>query len=610
MAELGTVQVNIQGDWQGFEKQSKTSFGKVAGIASAAFAAAFVGKQLFDFGKDAVNQASDLNESINAVAQTFDSANNNQLRKFGEGAAQNLGIAKSEFNAFAVQFGGFAKQISADNPATVVEEIATRAADFASVMNLDVADAGQKFQSIMAGSSEVARMYGLDVSSAAVEQFALENKLWDGKTAMTESMKTQARYALLMQQTEQWSGDFAETSDELANSQRIAAASFKDAKAELGAGLLPILGEFMTVVRNTLIPALSDLQPAFQAIAGVLQQLLPIFVDNLVPVIIDLVPHFTTLAGIVAMAAEFFFDLITPLLPLVMDLLPILMMLLDAGIRLFKMILKPISELLVKLLTPLIPVVSLLAEDLIKALWPAIEAVVGVLEALNPLIDLLLLLIEPLLPIIGMLAQVLGVVLAEGVKLLTKYIGWLIEKLTPLITFLGDLFSNIRDALADVLPGILDFFTDLPNKIWTAVKNAGKWLLDTGKNVVQGFIDGIKSMAGRIITTIKNSITNVLPGFVKDALGIGSPSKVFMGFGQAVSQGMALGIERDASQVLSAAKRLVGIPGELAMAGTTTSLHGRGNLTQNFYAPVGGDMGLFAKQMADAQARESRYQLG
>jgi len=81
---------------------------------------------------------------------------------------------------------------------------------------------------------------------------------------MTEAEKVQARYGLIMEQTAQMSGDFANTSDGLANSQRILAAEMENAKATIGEALVPVM--------QTLMGAVSPVLEAFTALPKGLQQ--------------------------------------------------------------------------------------------------------------------------------------------------------------------------------------------------------------------------------------------------------------------------------------------------------------------------------------------------
>ena len=197
-----------------------------------------------------VAAASDLNESVNAVRVSFGEASDAVL-KLGEDSATSFGLSQTEFNGLAVQFSSFAKKVGAANgqsPAAVVKDLTTRVADFASVMNLEVNEAAQIFMSTLSGETEPIRRFGKDVSAAAVEQYALANGLIKSKSELTESIKVQARYGLLMEQTADTAGDFKNTQDGLANSTRVLKAQFKDLQATVGNEFLPQVAEVTSTI--------------------------------------------------------------------------------------------------------------------------------------------------------------------------------------------------------------------------------------------------------------------------------------------------------------------------------------------------------------------------
>jgi len=67
-------------------------------------------------------------------------------------------------------------------------------------------------------------------------------------------------------------------------------------------------------------------------------------------------------------------------------------------------------------------------------------------------------------------------------------------------------------------------------------------LYQAGKDVVQGLIDGIESMAGDLIDAAKG-LPGKVTGAITGAFGIGSPSKVMAEIGKDVVAGLAAGIE-------------------------------------------------------------------
>ena len=53
----------------------------------------------------------------------------------------------------------------------------------------------------------------------------------------------------------------------------------------------------------------------------------------------------------------------------------------------------------------------------------------------------------------------------------------------------------------------VDAVREIPGKIKSAFSGAGSWLVDSGRRMIQGLIDGIQSM-GR---SVGNAIQNVIP---------------------------------------------------------------------------------------------------
>jgi len=128
-------------------------------------------------------------------------------------------------------------------------------------MNLEVSEAAGLFQSGLAGETEPLRRFGIDLSAASVQAFAYKNGIAEAGEELTEQEKVQARYASLMEQTSKTQGDFANTSDSLANRQRVLNARWDDARAKLGRGLLPVVEDLVGVI-------LEDGIPAFERFSG------------------------------------------------------------------------------------------------------------------------------------------------------------------------------------------------------------------------------------------------------------------------------------------------------------------------------------------------------
>jgi hypothetical protein len=284
------------------EGDVRSSFQRMAVSAAQIFTAAVFTREI---GK-MISAASNLGESVNAVNVTFGEAATGVL-ELGKDAATSLGLSNAEFNKLAVQFSNFAQTIAGPggDVTAVLDDLTTRASDFASVMNIDVAEAAMLFQSGLAGETEPLRRYGIDLSAAAVEAHALETGINDGTHALTESEKVQARYSLLMEQTSKVQGDFANTSDSAANAGRILQAKYEDLRAEIGTNLLPALTGVVGILSEVVdifaeLPA--PVQTAIVALAGMAAVAGPIGnlvggVRGLTSIVGKLGPAFTKAAG-------------------------------------------------------------------------------------------------------------------------------------------------------------------------------------------------------------------------------------------------------------------------------------------------------------------------
>lgn len=96
--------------------------------------------------------------------------------------------------------------------------------------------------------------------------------------------------------------------------------------------------------------------------------------------------------------------------------------------------------------------------------------------------------------------------------------------------------------------GVINFFRTLPAQISSAIGGLGSLLYNSGRDLIQGLINGVRSMAGAVWQAIKDVTKDVIQT-AKNMLGIKSPSIVFKGIGENIGKGMAQGIEASANLV-------------------------------------------------------------
>ena len=268
---LNDVVIKIRGDSKNAEdsiKRVQSSFGKMNdSLKKMRGPMLAIGAALTGAGILSVKAASDLEESMNAVNVIFEDAAD-IVHKFGEESATAVGLTTAEFNQLSATTAALLKDTGRPltEVADITNDLAVRAADMASVFNTDVSDAMSAIQQALRGETEAIRRYAGDVTDATLEQFALAEGIEGTVKEMDQQEKRLLRVALIMQQTEKFAGDFANTSDSLANSIRITRSQFTNAAAELGVQLLPAMSKIVGALSDA-ITAFSNLsQPVKNAI--------------------------------------------------------------------------------------------------------------------------------------------------------------------------------------------------------------------------------------------------------------------------------------------------------------------------------------------------------
>lgn len=233
-------------------------FTKVFKTVAASAVAAKVGKALLDFGKDAVQAASDLQEVQNVVDVTFGESGAAQIEKWAKAAGTQFGLTETQAKRFTSTLGAMMKSAGLAGPEIVgmSEDLAGLAADMASFYNLDFDTAFQKIRSGISGETEPLKQLGINMSVANLEAYALTQGITKAFDSMTQGEQTMLRYQYLMQATADAQGDFARTSDSYANAVRTLETNIANLKANVGNVLIPIVSEVVGGI-NDMVTALT-----------------------------------------------------------------------------------------------------------------------------------------------------------------------------------------------------------------------------------------------------------------------------------------------------------------------------------------------------------------
>lgn len=261
---IGEAWVAVRPDVSKFgtesEKGVRSSLMGVAKVAGAVFAAS----KAKDFVADIIGGASDLQEAASKVGVVFGPQSLGAFQAWAAGADKAIGQSKQQALGAVGTFGNLltAMGVTTDQAGMMSLGMTSLASDLASFNNTSVDDALLALRSGLTGETEPLKRFGVNLNEATLKAKAMELGLSDGKGVLDANAKAQAAYALIMEQTSKAQGDFARTSDGLANKQRIMSAQWENAKTSLGQAFLPVATAVVGFLSDKMIPGLLAVKDA------------------------------------------------------------------------------------------------------------------------------------------------------------------------------------------------------------------------------------------------------------------------------------------------------------------------------------------------------------
>lgn len=287
MAGDRKLRIVIDGDATGAVEATDRLGGKLSSFAKGATVA--LGGAALGFaslGKASVDAASNMAETQSKVAVIFgDQAK--AIEAFSSNAAKAFGQSKQQAMDAAAGFATFGK--AAGLQGAGLTDFSTKltglASDMASFSNTSPEDAIEALGAALRGESEPIRRYGVMLDDATLKNAALKMGIYNGKGALDAKSKSLAAYQAILDQTKDAQGDFARTSDGLANKQRIMAAQIEDLKVKMGQALLPVVLTVTSAFANLVTKLTPIAQHIAEKLGPVLEKVVGFIKDNAAPII-------------------------------------------------------------------------------------------------------------------------------------------------------------------------------------------------------------------------------------------------------------------------------------------------------------------------------------
>lgn len=501
-------------------------FAKGAGIAIAGGLAAGAAGIAALTGK-ALMAGAELEQQLGGAEAVFGQYADS-IKKTAEDAYKNAGLSQQEFLQGANKMGslfqgaGFSVQQSMQ----MSSESMQRAADIASIMGISTTDALEAVTGMAKGNFTMMDNLGVAMNDTTLNAYALEKGL--GKTTQQMSIQEKVGLAqqLFMEKTAKYAGNYAKENETLSGSLNTTKKAFDNLLTGQGD-----VNDFIDSLLNTIEIAVPQIT-----------KILPKIVDGLGAVLTALVPALqqalpTLVPPLIKAATDLIQALVNAMPTVVSVLLQALPMLINAFIQLFLAIVKALPQIVTTIANAMPTIITALVEGLTNP------------EALQALIlgavELLLALVRAIPIIIPALIDAIPIILKNLIATLTS------------TTFIKQMMNAGVQMLQATISGIASMAGSIGKAAWNIIKIIGETLAPSnliriGSDVIKGIWDGISQMGNWLKDKVVNFVKDKIPGPIKSALGIHSPSKVAAGLGMEVPAGLAQGIYKKAGLVTRA----------------------------------------------------------
>ena len=145
----------------------------------------------------------------------------------------------------------------------------------------------------------------------------------------------------------------------------------------------------------------------------------------------------------------------------------------------------------------------------------------GIVDHIDQIIDGIL---EVIMSIIDFLVENLPMIVEMGIKIIIALAEGLVKAIPRII-----------ESIPLIIAAIFKAFTEID---WGSI----------GKSIIDGLVKGLKAAKDLVVNALTSIAKGALGAF-KKFFGIESPSKVFMGLGQNLDEGLAIGLDDNIDKV-------------------------------------------------------------
>lgn len=202
----------------------------------------------------AFKMAADYEQALGKMEVVFEQ-NSREIETWASNALADFGLARSSAVGMASDFGALFKGMgfTINQTAEWSKTLTERVMDLSNFYDTTTSETVNALNAIVTGQTEPLRKFGINMTQAALQEYAYSQNIRKKIADMTEAEKVQLRYNFVMEKTTIAVGTTARESESASAQMKKLVEVGKELGVSFGDVLLPVLVPFLEGINNILI---------------------------------------------------------------------------------------------------------------------------------------------------------------------------------------------------------------------------------------------------------------------------------------------------------------------------------------------------------------------
>lgn len=437
--------------------------------------------------------------------------------------AKAIGLTTQQYKDSATTIATYYKNMgmSTEETARLGDETMNLVADLGAVVDMPFDEAMSRFKSGLMGNFEALDAFGVNLSANTLSNSEYVKSLGKAWNQLSDNEKMMATYNEILRQSAPMTGLAKQEAESFGMQFKLLKEQISETVGKIGSALLPVLEPLVAKISEIVdkisswVEANPKLTQAILIVVGVIGLLLAVF-GPILMLVGACMTAFASFAFVTGGVGVGIMALISPIL------------------------------LLVGKFILIIGAIGLV----VKAFGWLIENFDVVIEVVKNFGSFIMDKFAELTSWCSEKASEMGKWVSNKFSEMSK---WCSEKASTMKNNVVNKFNDMKEGASQKFNTLKENISKTWDNVLNFFKNIN--LFDIGKNIMQGLINGIKSMGSYVVDSVKGAVSGAVKG-AKNFLGIHSPSRVFMQIGEYTGEGLALGIDAKGREVEKASTRL------------------------------------------------------